>query len=172
MSRPHLSLVRHLRRIDHLVHRHGYAVQFVADPDGPSWAYTIGFEAHDHPETVIMGVDAASAAHLFKALWYVVLSASSPSPGRGSELELAGVRCGLIEIHPVHLGDRTDLVVGATRYWEQYGTPGHSANQLVWSDPAGHLPWEAAFDPRLERFQPLLDRADADPHRWSDALDR
>lgn len=172
MSRPHSSLARHLRRVDHLVRRHGYAVQFVADPDGPSWAYTIGFQAHGHPETVLMGVDATSAAHVFKAMWYVVLSASSPSPGRSSELELAGVRCGLVEIHDIHLGDHHDLVVGATRYWEQYGTPNRSVYQLVWSDPTGHLPWESAFDPRLERFQPLLDRPDAQPHRWSDSLQR
>jgi hypothetical protein len=38
----------------------------------------------------------------------------------------------------------------------------------VWSDPGGCLPWEPAFDPRLERFQPLLDRRDTQPHRWSD----
>lgn len=171
MTRPHLSYTRHLRRIDHLVRRHGFAVQFVSDPDGPSWAYTIGLPAHDHPETVVMGIDAASAVHLLKAFWYVAVTGSTPEPGRHVELELAGVRCGLIDVHTAHLEQGDDLILGAVRYWEQHGhTMAPCARQLVWSDPSGFLPWEAPFDPRLERFQPLLDRRETHPHRWADAL--
>lgn len=167
----HLSLHRHLRLIDHLVRRHGFAVQYVADHRGPSWAYTVGLEALDHPEIVVMGIDAASASSLCRAFWYVALSGSAPEPNRRGELELAGVRCGLIEVHPEHLGDRSDLILAASRYWEQRGGGvDHRAHQVVWSDPWGRLPWEPAFDPRFERFQPLLDRCDTDPHQWPDSL--
>jgi len=167
----HLSLQRHLRRIDHLVRRHGCAVQYVADSRGPSWAYTVGFEAFDHPEVVVIGIDPASASHLCRALWFVVASGSAPAPGRHAELELGGVRCGLVEIHADHIGEHSDLILGASRYWSHHGRPGGDrATQVVWSDPSGHLPWESAFDPRFERFQPLLDRRDTNPHGWSDAL--
>ena len=167
MTRPHLSLNRHLRRVDHLIRRHGCAVQFVADRTGPSWAYSIGFESLDHPEVVVMGIDAASASHLLRGLWYVAASGSSPLPGRSTELELGGVRCAMIDVHPDHLREPSDLVLGAMRYWQHLGRcGGDRAYQIVWSDPAGHLPWESAFDPRFERFQPLLDSAGVRPHRW------
>lgn len=167
----HVSLHRHLRHLDHVIRRHGHAVQFVSDPDGPSWAYTVGFERYDHPELVVMGVDAASAAQLCRAFWYVALSGSTPEAGRDAELELSGIRCGVVDVHPAHLEHGSDLILGAVRYWQRQGIPGGDrAVQLVWSDPWGHLPWESSFDPRFERFQPLLDRCDAHPHRWSDAL--
>ncbi len=118
-----------------------------------------------------MGIDAASASHLCRAFWYVAVSNSTPQPGRHAELELAGVRCGLVEVHPDHLSDRSDLILGASRYWERQGrSGGDRALQLVWTDPSGHLPWESAFDPRFDRFQPLLDRCDADPHQWPDSV--
>jgi hypothetical protein len=167
MTRPHLSLNRHLRRVDHLIRRHGCAVQFVADRNGPSWAYSIGFESLDHPEVVVMGIDAASASQLLRGFWYAAVSGSSPHPGRHTELELGGVRCAVIQVHPEHLGDHSDLVLGAMRYWQHFGqSGGDRAFQIVWSDPSGHLPWEPAFDPRFERFQPLLDATGARPHRW------
>lgn len=171
MTQPHASLNRHLRRVDHLIRRHGCAVQFVADSQGPSWAYSIGFESLDHPEVVVMGIDAASAAQLIQAFWYVAASGSASETGRHIELELGGVRCAILTVHQDHLGEHSDLVLGATRYWQHIGQlGGDRAVQVVWSDPVGHLPWESAFDPRFERFQPLLDGHHVQPHRWPGAL--
>lgn len=173
MARHPTPLEHHLQRLRTLVRRHGLAIQYVRDDRGPSWAYSIGLEAWRHPEAVVMGIDAASAAQLLEAFHLVVASGELLTAGRTDELELAGVRCGLVRIDPTHLGSESDLIAGAERFWYRFHRRQiQSAVQIVWSDPDGHLPWEASFDPRFERFQPLLDDPLVDPHAWPAVLDR
>lgn len=171
MARHPTPLEHHLRRLRSLVRDHGIAIQYVRDDQGPSWAYSVGLEAWDHPEAIVMGIDPASATHLLDAFHLVVASGEMVPTGRRGELELAGVRCALVGVDPIHLGPSSDLIAGAERYWVRFHRRRITdAVQIVWSDPEGHLPWEASFDPRFERFQPLLDDPEGDPHSWPELV--
>lgn len=131
-----------------MIARHGWAVRLVSPrlgEEGVPFAYTVGLTAMRHPEIVELGLP-NDAGHVF-----LNLVAEEVQGGRvftaGSvvnDLSAGGQPVAFLHVEDVSELTAVDQVYGVV-----------DALQMVWSDSAGRLPWDAGFAPGRER-QPLL----------------
>jgi hypothetical protein len=140
----------YLARVAAIMRDRGWAVQTVhGGAQAPPSAYTVGLTNFDHhPELVIVGVDHETAAAILDELSRRVQAGERLTAGQRLE--------GLDETdYPMILLAVTDpashLVVARRLLGEEL-----TALQVVWPDPDGRFPWDAAHDPRFLVMQPLL----------------
>jgi Domain of unknown function (DUF4262) len=140
----------YLARVAAIMRARGWAVQTVhGGASAPPFAYTVGLTNFDrHPELVIVGVDHETAAAILDELSRRVQAGERLTAGQRLE--------GLDETeYPMVLLAVTDpashLVVARRLLGEEL-----TALQVVWPDPDGRFPWDAAHDPRFLVMQPLL----------------
>ncbi len=139
----------------------GWSHTAVQYPTRPGWTYTTGLCTNfEHPEIVVVGVDAHRSAHLLDEVCGFVRNGDRFTAG--SEIGISGLGnkeagARFVDVHPVHLQ-------GGFTYWYWYygsrsaSMPELRALQLV--VPQSML-WDA--DPRsqplLDRTWPILDRS-------------
>jgi Domain of unknown function (DUF4262) len=141
---------RYIADFDSKILSEGYVLQYVwGDAPEPSWAYTVGRMRAGFPELLVVGLDPSSAQGLIdhvSANW-ADIAAGVQAPGWGD------VR--LLPI-PRSVMASTDYLLGAESYAARAGLRAPTAQQIIWSDPAGFFPWDAECDPRLRRMQVIV----------------
>lgn len=129
-----------------LIAEHGWAVRHVADPDpARCLSYTVGLTAHLHPEVVMTGLP-PDVAHTFlnHAGQIVVHEHGHFAAGEETPLLSAGRPFPVIAVtDPSILAAATELYAGVR------------AVQVVWTDSAGHRPWDPGYA-NPPGTQPLL----------------
>ncbi len=133
---------QHAAWIRATIRRHGWAIQAVlADPTtgDPDYAYTIGLTTLRHPELLIAGLPPDTAAHHLNLL-ATRIHAGDPPPAGTTLTDLTPPRRHHLLTLDTAASD--DLLHHANALHQHPDGPPVPAYQLIWSDPAGHLPWE------------------------------
>jgi hypothetical protein len=135
---------------DDMIARVGWFIQFQSGrcAGTPSYAYTVGLSAKELPELLMVTESLPTA--------FVVLNKTAQRLANGEAIPinlrltdiLDGADAMLIPTHHT----RTDplMTLAKDRYSD------YQAWQLVWTDPAGAFPWEAAYQTRFIPLQPVL----------------
>jgi Domain of unknown function (DUF4262) len=115
--------------------------------EGMAFAYTVGLTAMGHPEVVEQGLPNDVGRAFLNVVGEEVRS--------GRRFEVGSIVTDLAAGGQPLAFLRVEDTSGLTAVEQVYGVV--DALQLVWSDSAGHLPWEPDFGPAADR-QPLLGR--------------
>lgn len=138
-----MNLINDLRA---KIEKHGWAVRHVVDEDESlCLSYTVGLTAHGHPEVVMTGLPPEVGQAFLNLVGEVVVH-------DGGRLEAGTLTDELTDGPPlpvIAVTDKTDLTAIESIYGD---VPVH---QVVWTDSAGHLPWDAEFA-NPPGSQPLL----------------
>ncbi len=126
----------------------------VADDSGCDWAYSIGLHrCHDHPELLIVGLDAPIAGAVVEVLGKEIAEGRTLVEGAPVRLQ------GGLELHVravddlwLERGEWFDLGREVMSHW---GERWPRTLQLVWSDASGAFP-QRPGDPEWTLRQPLL----------------
>lgn len=133
------------------IRRHGWAVTAVYGEEiGEDFAYTVGLSGFDHPELLVTGMPPEVAGRMLNEYGERVRAGQRLRPG---DQRLDPVARKPVEL--VEVGDSLRAGLLDANGW--YGGPDQPpvpALQLVWSDPAGVLPWEPGYS-LAEHLQPL-----------------
>lgn len=127
------------------------------DPPMPTYSYTVGLEDRfGFPEVCIFGLKPVACRGLF-AMVVDALAGGTEFPVGAAFIGLldSGQACGFLPV------DATAAVGMFPALAEHHTVAGDAPDgfelvQLAWPDPAGNLPWEPGFDPRLAPAQLLL----------------
>jgi hypothetical protein len=126
----------------------------VADQTGCDWAYSVGLhKIHDHPELLIVGLDATIGGAVIELLGREV--AEGRRLEQGSTVVLMDrFELQVREVDPLWLGrgDWFDLGRAVMEHWGERWPP---TLQLIWPDADGEYPLRPG-DPRWSLRQPLL----------------
>lgn len=135
---------------DQMIARVGWFVQFMSGrcTGTPSYAYTVGLSAKGLPELLMVTEGPPTAV--------VVLNETAQRLANGEAIPLNvrltdildGADAMLIPTYEARA--HTYLHEARARY------PDFQAWQLVWTDPAGHFPWEPDYAARFIPKQPVL----------------
>ena len=116
-----------------------------------SMSYSVGlFETLGHPEIVMFGLSLHTMHAVINDIGRRVRAGETMNDGK--------VLDDLFEVYP-------SMFRSVARRWYDtflpwavwyHGHPDFPALQCFWPDRSSRWPWEAAFDPSLARFQPLL----------------
>lgn len=133
------------------IRRHGWAVTAVfGDELGEYFAYTVGLSGFEHPELLVTGMPPEVAGRLLNEYGERVKAGQRLRPG--------DQRLDAIARRPVELLEVTDSrqaeMLDANGWYAEPDGPPVPALQLVWSDPAGLLPWEPGYS-LASHLQPL-----------------
>lgn len=129
-----------------MIDRYGWAVRNVADSNPTQClSYTVGLTAHDHPEVVMTGLPPDVGTAFLNIVGEIV----TKEDGRFESGRTTGELADGPEMPIIAVQDISRL----TAVEEIYGTI--SAVQIIWTDSAGHLPWEPGYANPAES-QPLL----------------
>jgi hypothetical protein len=151
--------------ISETIATHGWALQTVpALHRRPRFAYTVGLTGHDgHPELVITGLRASVATRILNVLCGHVRDGQRLGTRQQCADFPGWPRLALLDVDPDNSGDL--LVAANRRYQPPDGIP-VDALQVIWCDPAGHLPWEPGwllpYDAQPVLHYPLDPFADLD----------
>ena len=143
-----------MRRQTEIVDRVGWAVTFVLptadDPDDAApFAYTVGLTAHDHPEVLIAGLDAATSQALLNDLASRVYDkAEIFHHGQRVGDLIADYDAVVVDGHPT-----AQLHPGAA--YGRYGRGRVRLQQVVWPDLHGRFPWDDGYT-YPSQVQPLI----------------
>jgi hypothetical protein len=133
----------------------GYTVAAIlADETGCDWAYSIGLHhSFDHPELLVVGIDAPVAGAVIEVLADGVASGRRIAAGDAVLLD-GGLEFRAQEVDRLWcgLGDWFNLGREVMATW---GERWPASLQLVWADEHGRYP-EAPGDPSWSLRQPLL----------------
>jgi hypothetical protein len=134
------------------IREHGWhVVGVMPTADTQEFAYSIGvYKSYGQPELAIFGVPFQYAHAIINDLVIAAKRGERFEPGREYPDLLEGARCIFV---PANHGWYEACFGRAIDF---YGTLDFPVLQCVWSDPAGHYPWEYDFDPRLTGLQPNL----------------
>lgn len=122
---------------------------------GPFMVYTIGLEeTFDHPELVVFGL-APEIAHQFFHILVKEIKAGNPlKPGeKYTDLTGGGLPMIFYPLAPEKVSELRVLTwfVAEHAKKKKISPP----LQMIWSDPAGLLPWEENFDEQFKNHQPM-----------------
>ena len=126
-------------------------------PPMPTYSYTVGIEDRfGFPELCIFGLKPVTCRGLF-GMVVDALAGGTDFPVGAAFIGLldAGQACAFLPV------DAASAVGMFPAIAEHHTIAGHAPDafalvQLAWPDPAGNLPWESGFDPRLAPAQLLL----------------
>lgn len=152
----------HRDKIEFMLEREGWALDAVParadlDPPMPAYAYTVGFEElYRFPEVCIFGLAPVACRGLFGMV--------ADALAGGTDFPVGPAFIGLLDggqpaaFLPVEVTSAVGMFPALAEHHRLRGeAEDHfSLVQLAWPDPAGNLPWEPAFDPRLGPVQLLL----------------
>jgi len=140
------------RRVRSDVDAHGWhVVKIMGDDRAPPWAFTIGLEhSFSHPEVLIFGMELELLHRLLNHVGALVRT--------GRRFDDVERPAGVLEKHPPAfrpvLARWHGAFVGNAAWF--YRERPFRVLQCFWPDAAGHLPWDANFDPAWAGRQPLL----------------
>ncbi|OLT21247.1 hypothetical protein BJF81_15615 [Ornithinimicrobium sp. CNJ-824] len=131
-----------------MIDTHGWAVRNVVDPEpARCLSYTVGLTRHGHPEVVLTGLPPDVATAFLNLAGEIVVREGGRFVAGEPTTELAdGPALPVLAV--------TDLS-GLTAARSLYGPV--EALQVVWTDSAGHLPWEPGYA-NPPGSQPILGR--------------
>lgn len=133
------------------IQKHGFSIMgVVGDEDTPHCTYTIGL-APSMPELIIFGLRPDHVTPLF----HIVVEMSKNKGIRfdsGKTYEDINERFPLY-FHQVNRSRYEQYVGVAIRY---HNTRNFPLLQVVWPDTQGVFPWQAGFEERFRKDQPLL----------------
>ncbi|MFG1888103.1 DUF4262 domain-containing protein [Micromonospora sp. NPDC049051] len=138
------SLQDFMRRQSEMIDRVGWSVTLVHPADDGHghdvpFAYTVGFTAHDHPELLIAGLDAATAQALLNELaGRVYDKAERFSHGQRVSDLIADYDAVIVD------GPACDALYPGAAF-ARYGDTRVRLQQIVWPDPRGCYPWDADY---------------------------
>lgn len=152
----------HRDKVVFMLEREGWAMDAVKargdlDPPIPTYAYTIGIEDRfEFPELCIFGLTPVACRGLFG----MVVDALAG----GTDFPVGPAFIGLLDggqpsaFLPVDATAAVGMFPALAEHHRLVeGAPdGFRMVQLAWPDPAGALPWEPAFSPKLAPVQLLL----------------
>lgn len=151
----------HTRDLDKRIAKHGWTAIYVGDyASAPTWAYSIGFQQSiGQPEIVIFDLphDAANGifwtAHEELKAGKLVLEDGQRWHEEDEEKPLVWRK-----VHPTQIESSAGwfTLANARRLAQTGAMFGVEAYQLVLSDEAGKLPWEAGYNEGLRPRQPAL----------------
>lgn len=137
------------------IERFGWALQYVSDGrTAQSWCYTVGLAGFDHPELVVVGLEAKAAAGLLNAIGGSIRAGERLNQGE-HVVDEEGREFHLSQVHSAHFA--RGLFAVWVDYYKALGRhPIQAAFEVV---PPGRLP-------RLERASsPIGAPADHHPPR-------
>ena len=127
------------------------------DPPMPTYSYTVGIEDRfGFPEVCIFGLKPVACRGLF-GMVVDALAGQTEFPVGPAFIGLldGGQACAFL---PVEAATAVGMFPALAEHRTLAGSEADSFDlvQLAWPDPAGNLPWESGFDPRLAPAQLLL----------------
>ena len=150
----------HTRRVEPRIRRYGWTATYVGDyRSAPSWAYSIGFdETLDQPEVVIFDAPPADANRLLWEVFSELKTGALTLEDGAVWVEEDGHKSVWRQVHPKWIDCAAAwFAVAVLRRTGRTGEArGLRVFQLVLSDPAGFLPWDAGYDEALRPRQPAL----------------
>ena len=152
-------------KIEFMLEQEGWAMDAVRaradlDPPMPTYSYTVGLEDRfGFPEVCIFGLKPVACRGLF-GMVVDALAGETEFPVGAAFIGLldGGQACAFL---PVDATEAVGMFPALAEHHRIAGeaTDAFSLVQLAWPDPAGALPWEPAFSPRLAPAQLLLGEA-------------
>ena len=149
------DIKRYLKEVAKNIKRSGYHLIAVEDTGYlPGFVYSIGLhQTYRHPELILFGLSNAAMSALLHALAHRIKA--------GEQFVAEKDYMGVVENFPVQF-----LPIKKEHYVDYLGFAGNYYNfsfdfpalQIVWTDNAGHYPWQDGFFPNWKFKQPLLDR--------------
>lgn len=136
-----------MRRIEaeqeRLIRERGWALVGVFDPDGETtpFTYTIGLAAHGGAEYLMAGIDPRQAGGVLNGLGDKLAHGWRPQGEVVDEVLGGGYRVRLVEMTDENEAHQ------ARNWWADRGEAPVRIVQLVFPDPAGHLPGEPDCQP-------------------------
>lgn len=139
-------------RLAETVRMHGWAIQYIGGSscsrpgcecptsNEPPFAYTIGLFGLAHPELLIVGVDAQTAAEVLNDLGNRVRNGEPLLPGQFITFEKWPHR-----IIPEAVPNPGEILLGANAYYQRPSDYSVPALQLTYDDHHGRFPWEEGF---------------------------
>jgi hypothetical protein len=146
------------RKIRADVAQYGWHAMGVLDTAAaPGWTYSIGlYRSYGHPEVVVCGLGRDGFGVLADVVRQIRTGQRFAPGDTATDLLTDDRPCRFLRVdapwYPVFFGRALDF----------YGGSEFPVLQCVWSDEHERYPWEAAFDPRLRRYQPALSQAPVD----------
>lgn len=115
---------------------YGWTIRNVSDADSAKClSYTVGLSGHDHPEVVMTGLPPEVGTAFLNIVGEIVVREGGHFAVGEATTELAdGPAMPVLEVT-----DMTDLTAIRAIYGDV------PALQIVWTDSAGRLPWEAGY---------------------------
>ncbi len=118
------------------INAYGWAVRNVLDSDpAKCLSYTVGLTAHEHPEVVMTGLPPEVGTAFLNIVGEIVVREGGRFAAGDVTTELAeGPAMPVLEV-----ADKSDLTAVHAIYGDV------PALQIVWTDSAGRLPWNAGY---------------------------
>lgn len=104
------------------------------------FAYTVGLFGLGHPELLIFGTDAPTAATILNHLGERVRAGAALLPGQLLAFDDRPHR-----IIPEEVPNPGDIVLTANRFYQRPAEASVPVLQLSYSDPEGRFPWEDGY---------------------------
>ena len=119
-----------------LITEHGWAVRNVSDADPARCvSYTVGLSAHGHPEVVMTGLPPNVGTAFLNIVGEIVVREHGHFDAGTTTTELAdGPPMPVLAVT-----DKSDLTAVEAIYGDV------PALQIIWTDSAGHLPWDQGY---------------------------
>jgi len=146
----------HRDKVEFMIERDGWGMDAIpprldTDPPVPGYGYTVGFgDRFGFAEVCLFGLSPASCRGLL-GLVADALAGGTELPVGAPFIGLldGGQPCALLPIDPA-------VTAGMFPALEEMELGDAPVVQLAWPDPAGKLPWEEGFSPRMAVLQPLV----------------
>jgi hypothetical protein len=138
------------------VQRHGWhAIAVEGTEDEPPFVYTIGLcDRFDHPELVIVGLEAKVAHSLLSDMLAEIRTGRKYVPGETYRDLISGYPVAVLPVHRTQVLCRLGYALG---YYRRASKPELlRALQVLWPDSLGKLPTDLSCDEAVLRSQPRL----------------
>jgi hypothetical protein len=136
-----------------VIRKHGWFIQYVGgglcsapgcdcgdEDDGPPFAYTVGLFGLGHPELLIFGATAGTAAGVLNELSTRIKVGADLFPGQLLTFEQWPHR-----IVPEVVPNPGDVVLAANRHYQRPSETSVPVLQLSYDDTSGRFPWESDY---------------------------
>ncbi len=136
------------------VREHGCHIMGIGgDAQSTHYGFSIGlYLNYAHPELVLFGLDTGVACDIINGVRDRAAAGKTFAAGDVSDEFLVDCKVCFVEVplsaYRAYLGT-------AIWFYAKLPRP-FPCLQIVWPDKDGHFPWEAACDPELKAYQPVL----------------
>jgi hypothetical protein len=123
------------------------------DAEGPSYSFSIGFfYTYQYPEILVMGLNHQTAHDLINVCAAHAAAGREFRPFERNGNVIKRLDCAFAPILIKYYKDYLGYAL-----WFYQSLPGpFPADQLVWPDKSGKLPWEADYDQTFSTVQKVL----------------